>query len=92
MKSKQLQGSVEHHQVNQHTHGTLRRKERKREKIFKEVMAEIFPNSMQYTHLQIQEAQKIPSRISPKRSTPRHIIIKLLKPKDKAKILKARKK
>jgi len=33
--------------------------------------------------------QIVPSRISPRRSTPRHIVIKLTKTKDKDKILKS---
>ena len=37
----------------------------------------------------VQEAQKIPKKLNPKRNTPRHIIIKLPKIKDKEKILKA---
>ena len=38
---------------------------------------------------QIQETQSLPGRINPKRNTPRHILIKLTKTKDKDKILKA---
>ena len=38
---------------------------------------------------QIQEAQRVPYKINPRRNTPRHIIIKLTKIKDKEKILKA---
>ena len=38
---------------------------------------------------QVQEAQKIPDRINPRRNTPRHMIIKMMKIKDKDKILKA---
>ena len=38
---------------------------------------------------QVQEAQRVPGRINPRRNTPRHIIIKLTKIKDKDKILKA---
>ena len=38
---------------------------------------------------QIQETQSLPGRINPKRNTPRHILIKLTKIKDKGKILKA---
>ena len=37
---------------------------------------------------QIQEAQ-VPYKINPRRNTPRHILIKLTKIKDKEKILKA---
>ena len=36
----------------------------------------------------VQEAQRVPGRINPRRNTPRHIIIKLTKIKDKGKILK----
>ena len=37
----------------------------------------------------VQEAQRVPSRINQRRNTPRHIIIKWTKIKDKDKILKA---
>ena len=40
-------------------------------------MAKIFPNSMKTINLQIQEAERTPSKTNMKR-TPRHIIIKLL--------------
>ena len=38
---------------------------------------------------QIQEAQRVPYKINPRRNTPRHILIKQTKIKDKEKILKA---
>ena len=38
---------------------------------------------------QIQEAKQVPYKINPRRNTPRHILIKLTKIKDKEKILKA---
>ena len=38
---------------------------------------------------QVQEAQRVPCRINPRRNTPRHIVIKMMKIKDKDKILKA---
>ena len=38
---------------------------------------------------QVQEAQRIPYRINPKRNTPRHILIKLTKTRHKERILKA---
>ena len=38
---------------------------------------------------QIQEAQRVPYRINPRRNTPRHILIKLIKIKYKEKLLKA---
>ena len=38
---------------------------------------------------QVQEAQRVPYRVSPRRNTPRHILIKLTKTKYKERILKA---
>ena len=38
---------------------------------------------------QVQEAQRVPYRINPRRNTPRHILIRLSKIKYKEKILKA---
>ena len=38
---------------------------------------------------QVQEAQRVPHRINPRRNTPRHILIKLTKTKHKKRILKA---
>ena len=38
---------------------------------------------------QVQEAQRVPHRINPRRNTPRHILIKLTKTKNKERILKA---
>ena len=40
---------------------------------------------------QVQEVQRIPHRINPRRNTQRHTVIKLIKIKDKEKILKATK-
>ena len=40
---------------------------------------------------QVQEAQRVPYRINPRRNMPRHILIKLTKPKHKERILKAAK-
>ena len=41
---------------------------------------------------QVQEAQRVPYRINPRRNTSRHMLIKLLKIKYKEKILKAARK
>ena len=49
-------------------------------------MKENFPSLAKETDF--QEAQKVPKRLDPKRNTPRHVIIKLPKIKDKEKILK----
>ena len=38
---------------------------------------------------QVQETQRVPKRINPRRNIPRHMLIKLAKIKDKEQILKA---
>ena len=42
--------------------------------------------------IQVQEAQRVPNKLDPKRTTPKHIIIKMPKVKDKERILKAARK
>ena len=51
-------------------------------------MAENIPNMMREKVTQIQEGQKVPINVNPKKPTPRHIIIKMSKVKDKEIILK----
>ena len=58
-------------------------------KIFEEIIVENFPNMGKEIATQVQEAQRDPGRINPRRNTPRHIVIKLTKTKHKAKLLKA---
>ena len=58
------------------------------EKIFKEIIVENFPNMEKEIVNQVQEVQRVPYRMNPKRNT-RHILIKLTKTKHKERILKA---
>ena len=52
-------------------------------------MKENFPNLAKEIDFQeVQEAQRVPKKLDPKRNTPRHIIIKLPKIKEKERILK----
>ena len=55
-------------------------------------MAEKFPNLNKETDIQVQEAKRVPNKMNTNRPTPRHIIIKTAKVKDKQKILKAARK
>uniref|UniRef100_A0A8D1RLB9 L1 transposable element RRM domain-containing protein n=1 Tax=Sus scrofa TaxID=9823 RepID=A0A8D1RLB9_PIG len=64
-------------------------REKETEKIFKEMIAKKFPNMGKESFTQIQEAQRVPYKINPRRNTPRPILIKLTKIKDKEEILKA---
>ena len=59
------------------------------EKIFEEIIAENFPNMGKEIVNKVQEAQRVPYRINPRRNMPRQILIKLSKIKYKEKILKA---
>ena len=61
------------------------------ENLFEQIMKEIdFPNLVKEIDCQeVLEAQRVPKKLDPKRNTPRHIIIKLPKIKDKKRILKA---
>ena len=48
-----------------------------------------FPNMVKEIVDQVQEAQRVPGMINPRKNTPRHIEIKLTKIQDRDKILKA---
>ena len=52
-------------------------------------MKENCPNLVKELHRQVQEAQRVPKKLDPRKHTLRHIIIKLPKIKDKERILKA---
>ena len=65
-------------------------KEKGVENILEEIMAENLPN-LKETDIKTQEAQRAPNKLSPKRLTPRHIIIKTGRVKDSERILKAAK-
>ena len=54
------------------------------ENLFEQTMKENFPNLAKEIDFQeVQEAQRVPNKLDPKRNTPRHIIIKLPKIEDK---------
>ena len=53
------------------------------EKNFEEIMVENFPNMEKEIVNQVQEAQRVPYRINPRRNMPRHILTKLTKTKHK---------
>ena len=52
-------------------------------------MAENFPNLKKKTNNHVQEEQRVPNKVNPRRSIPRHIITKMAKVKDEERILKA---
>ena len=44
--------------------------------MFEEIIVENFPNMGKGIVTQVQEAQRVPYRINPRRNTPTHILIK----------------
>ena len=80
--------SIKHTNIS-HYRGPRRRREKGPEKVFEETLAENFPNMGKEIVNQVQEAQRVPGSINSRKNTPRHIVIKLTKIKDKDKKLKA---
>ena len=60
----------------------------KKENLFEETMVENVPNLVKEIDTQVQEAQRVSSKMNLKRLTPRHIIIKMQKVKGKESISK----
>ena len=70
--------------------GSQRRREKEgTEKIFEENIVENFPNMGKKVVNQVQEVQRVPYRIKPRRNMSRHMLIELSKIKYKEKISKA---
>ena len=60
------------------------------ENLFENIMKEDFPNLAKEIDFQeVQEAQRVPKKLDPRRNTPRHIIITLPKITQKERILEA---
>ena len=59
------------------------------ENLFEQIMKENLLNMAKELDMEVQDAQRVPKKLDPRRNTPRHIIIKLPKIKDKERILKA---
>ena len=58
------------------------------EKIFEEIIVENLPNMEKEMVNQLQEAQRVPYRINPRRNTSRQILVKLTRTRHKERILK----
>ena len=78
--------------MHQHSYIWVPEEEEKKkgyEKIFEETIVENFFNMEKEIVNQVQEAQRVPYRINPRRNTPRHILITLTETKHKERILTA---
>ena len=58
---------------------------------FEEIIVEKFPKMGKEIITQVQETQRVPNRINPRRNTLRHILIKLMKIKHKKTNIKSSK-
>ena len=64
--------------------------EQKIENLFEQIMKENFPNLAKEIDFQeVQEVQRVPKKLDPRRNTPRHIRITLPRIKQKERILEA---
>ena len=64
-------------------------KEQEIRNLFEKIMKGNFFNLVKEIDTQAQEAQRVPNKMNAKRPSPRHIILKMQKVKDKERILKA---
>ena len=59
-----------------HYRGPRKRRESKGAlNVFEDIIAENFPNMGKETLNQVQEVQKVPTKINPRKNLPRHIVI-----------------
>ena len=65
-------------------------KEQEIENLFEQIMKENFPNlAKEIDFREVQEAQRVPKKLDPRKHTPRHIIVTLPRIKQKERILEA---
>ena len=60
-----------------------KRRDQRIKKLFEDIMTKHVPNLVKEKDTQVQEAQIVPNKMDPKRSTLRHIIMKMAKAKEK---------
>ena len=65
-------------------------KKKNHEKIHEDIIVENYPKMGTEIVTQVQETQRVPNRINPRRNTPRHILIKLTKIKHKEHIKRSK--
>ena len=65
-----------------------KQEEQEIENLFEDIM-ENFPNLAKEINMEVQESQRVPKKLDPRRNTPRHIIITLPKIQQKERVLEA---
>ena len=89
-RMKRIEDSLRDHWDNiKHTNiriiGVLEKEEKEKgfQKIFEVIIVENFSNMGKETVTKVQEVQRVPYRINPRRNMPRHMLIKPIKTKYK---------
>ena len=59
------------------------------EHLFENIMKQNFPSLAKEIDMQVQEGQRVPKKLDPRKHTPRHIIITLPKIKERERLLEA---
>ena len=67
-------------------------KEQEIRNLSEKIMTEKFPDLVKEIDIQVQEAQRVPNKMDAKRPTPRHIIIKRPKVKDRENLKSSKRK
>ena len=55
----------------------MKRERARNRKLSEKIMTENFPNQVKEIDIKVQEAQRVPNKMNPKRPTPKDIIIKI---------------
>ena len=63
--------------------GVPEEEEQEIENLFQKIVKENFPNLSKEMNMQVQEGQRVPKKLDPRKHTPRYIIIKLPKIKER---------
>ena len=84
-----LQDNIKHYNIRNIGVPEEEDKKKDHKKILEEIIVENFPKMGKELITQVQETQRVPNRINPRRNTPRHILITLRNIKHKEQILKA---
>ena len=87
-KLRELSDSIKHNNICFIRIPEELKQEKWAEGVFELIIAQNFPTLGMETSIQVQEARRTPLKINKNRSTPRHIIVKITKDKDKNRILK----
>ena len=69
----------------------MKKRSEKLKTYLKKIMKENFLNLVKEIDIKVQKAQRVPKKLNPKRTTPRHITIQMPKIKDQKRILKQEK-